>query len=55
MEVLCSNLGRDTDYPDIFRDFPQSLQANAGMELLLGYNHFQIFSSSSFIYHAIIL
>jgi hypothetical protein len=31
MEVLCSNFGRDTDYPEMFRDFHQSLQANDGI------------------------
>jgi hypothetical protein len=54
MEVLCSNLDRDRDYPEIFRDLSQSFQAKAGMEFLLGYNHFQIFSGSLFIYHTII-
>jgi hypothetical protein len=30
-EALGSNLGLDTGYPDMFRDFPQTLQVNAGI------------------------
>jgi hypothetical protein len=29
-EVPGSNLGRDTDYPEVFRGFPKSVQANTG-------------------------
>jgi hypothetical protein len=30
-EILGSNLGPETDYPEVFRDVPQSLQKNAGI------------------------
>lgn len=30
-DVLCSNIGRNTYYPDVLRCFPKSLQANAGI------------------------
>jgi hypothetical protein len=29
-ELLGSNLGMDTDYPEIVRDFPQPLEENSG-------------------------
>jgi hypothetical protein len=34
-EVLCSNLGLETGYSEVFRGFPQYLQANAGIEPML--------------------
>jgi hypothetical protein len=30
-ELRGSNLGRDTEYPDVFRNFPQILQENTGI------------------------
>jgi hypothetical protein len=30
-EILGSNLGPETGYPEVFRDIPQSLQENAGI------------------------
>jgi hypothetical protein len=40
-EVPGSNLSPVTGYPDLgFCGFPQSLQANAGIDLKLGHDHF---------------
>jgi hypothetical protein len=48
-EVLGSNLGRDTGYPDNFRGFPHSIQANTRTKLPLGHDLF--LPDSSFISH----
>jgi hypothetical protein len=56
LEVLGSNLGQDTGYPEWgFHGFPQSLQVNAGIvSKKLGHSCFQILSISSFTYYLII-
>jgi hypothetical protein len=39
-EVFYSNLSRDIDYPKFYHGFPLSLEENAGIMPLLGYDHF---------------
>jgi hypothetical protein len=39
-EVVGSNLGCNTDYRDVLRGLPQSLQINAGIVLRLRHNCF---------------
>jgi hypothetical protein len=39
--VLGSNLAQITGYPpEVFRSFPQSLNANSGIEVRLGHDNF---------------
>jgi hypothetical protein len=40
LEVLNSNLGQDTGYPEVLYDFPQFLQANDKTVSELGQGHF---------------
>lgn len=40
-----SNLGRDTGYPEAAQGLPQFLQANTGVVIRLGPDHFQILPS----------
>jgi hypothetical protein len=39
-EVLGSNLGRNTEYLEVFRGFSRALQANFGIVLPLGHEQF---------------
>jgi hypothetical protein len=39
-EVLGSNLGREIGHPEVYHEFPQSLQANSGIILRLGHDRF---------------
>jgi hypothetical protein len=39
-EVCGLHVGRGTSYPDRFRDFPQSVQANSGVVPRLGHDRF---------------
>jgi hypothetical protein len=53
-ELLSSNFGRDTVYPEGFRDFPQTLEANNERVLQLGHDCFH-FKSIHIHYSSVIL
>jgi hypothetical protein len=50
-KILDSNLNTETKYADIFREFPQSIQENAGNYLKMGHGCCLLHPSKFIIYN----